>query len=76
MRMGLDVLEIGDLRVRRDDAHELSAIRDGALPFDELLGAATALQVSMERAAGMTKLPGDVDHKGVDALLGDVLRLP
>jgi hypothetical protein len=20
--------------------------------------------------------PGDVDHKGVDALLGDVLRLP
>jgi predicted nucleotidyltransferase len=76
MRMGLEVLEIGDLRVRRDDAHELSAIRDGAIPFDELLAAATALQVSMERAAGMTKLPCDVDHKGVDALLGDVLRLP
>ena len=46
------------------------------MPFDELLAAATALQVSMERAAGMTKLPGDVDHKGVDALLGEVLRLP
>ena len=76
MRMGLEVLEISDLRVRRDDAHELSAIRDGAMSFDELLAAATALQVSMERAAGMTKLPGDVDHKGVDALLGDVLRLP
>ncbi len=76
MRMGLEALEIGDLRVRRDDAHELSAIRDGAMPFDELLAAATALQKSMERAAGMTKLPGDVDHKGVDALLGDVLRLP
>ena len=76
MRMGLEVLEIGDLRVRRDDARELSAIRDGAMSFDELLAAATALQVSMERAAGMTKLPGDVDHKGVDALLADVLRLP
>ena len=76
MRMGLEVLEIGDLRVRRDDAHELSAIRDGAMSFDELLAAATALQESMERAAAMTKLPNDVDHKGVDALLGDVLRLP
>jgi len=46
------------------------------MPFDELLAAATALQESMERAAAMTKLPNDVDHKGVDALLGDVLRLP
>lgn len=76
MRMGLEVLEIGDLRVRRDDAQELSAIRDGAMPFDELLAAAAALQVSMERAAGTTKLPGDVDRQGVDALLGDLLRLP
>jgi uncharacterized protein len=76
MRMGLEVLEIGDLRVRRDDAHELSAIRDGSMPFDELLAAATALQVSMERAAGMSKLPGDVDYEGVDALLGEVLGLP
>ena len=76
MRMGLEVLEISDLRVRRDDAHELSAIRDGAMPFDELLAAATALQESMERAAEMAKLPSDVDHKGVDALLADVLRLP
>src|SRR5690606_27726004 len=39
MRMGLEVLESGDLRVRRDDADELSAIRDGAMSFDELLAA-------------------------------------
>jgi len=76
MRMGLEVLEIGELRVRRDDAHELSAIRDGAMAFDELLAAATALQESMERAAETTKLPRDVDHESVDALLGGVLRLP
>ena len=37
MRMGLEVLERGDLRVRRDDADALSAIRDGAMSFDELL---------------------------------------
>jgi len=31
--------------------------------------------ITMARAAAMTKLPNDVDHEGVDALLGDVLRL-
>lgn len=69
MRMGLEVLETGDLRVRRDDADELSAIRDGAMSFDELLTAATGLQVSMERAAATTSLPEDVDRDRVDDLL-------
>jgi hypothetical protein len=74
MRMGLEVLETGDLRVRRDDADDLSAIRDGAMSFDELLTAATALRESMESAAASTTLPSDVDHDGVDALLAEMLR--
>lgn len=69
MRMGLEVLETGDLRVRRDDADELSAIRDGAMSFDELLAVATGLQTSMEKAAATTSLPEDVDREGVDALV-------
>ena len=76
MRMGLEALQTGDLRVRRDDADELSAIRDGALSFDELLASATALQESMETAAATTRLPGDIDHDGVDALFAGLLRLP
>lgn len=68
MRMGLEVLETGDLRVRRDDADELSAIRDGAMSFDELLAAATGLQENMARAAATTTLPDDVDRERVDAL--------
>jgi uncharacterized protein len=74
MRMGLEVLETGDLRVRRDDADELSAIRDGAMPFDELLAAATGLQDSMEKAAATTRLPADVDREGVDDLLLALLK--
>src|SRR5690606_17813414 len=62
MRMGLEVLETGDLRVRRGDAYELSAIRDGAMTFDDLLTAANGLQKSMERAAAKTRLPADVDQ--------------
>ena len=76
MRMGLEVLEIGELRVRRDDARELSAIRDGALSFDELLNAAGMLRQSMEKAAATTTLPADIDHERVDALLISLLGLP
>jgi uncharacterized protein len=68
MRMGLEALERGELIVRRPDAAELSAIRDGALPFDELLGVAARLQGEMERAAATTRLPRDVDYAHVDPL--------
>jgi hypothetical protein len=68
MRMGLEALERGELFVRRPDAAELSAIRDGALPFDELLGVAARLQGEMERAAATTQLPRDVDYAHVDEL--------
>jgi predicted nucleotidyltransferase len=74
MRMGLEVLETGDLRVRRDDAHELSAIRDGAMSFDQLLAEATRLQQSMEKAAATTRLPTDVDRDRVDDLLAAILE--
>lgn len=74
MRMGLEVLETGTLHVRRDDADELSAIRDGALSFDDLLAAATTLQKAMEKAAATTGLPAEVDRDGVDDLLLAMLQ--
>jgi hypothetical protein len=73
MRMGIEALETGELSVRRNDAAELSAIRDGALSFEALRGLATTLQVSMEQAAMSTTLPDDVDHDAVDALLAELL---
>jgi hypothetical protein len=68
MRMGHEVLQSGELRVRRDDAAELSAIRDGALSYDALLEEATQLQSAMQDAAFSTKLPSGVDEARVDAL--------
>jgi hypothetical protein len=73
MRMGLEVLEQGDLRVRREDAAQLSAIRDGALTFDELLEVATQLQEAMVRAESSTSLPLDVDPEWVDSFLLELL---
>lgn len=68
MRSGLEVLETGDLRVRRPDADDLNAIRDGALTFEQLLGLASELQARMEEAAARSSLPADVDPDFVDAL--------
>jgi hypothetical protein len=57
-----------ELLVRRHDAAELIAIRDGALSFDELLATAAQLEHDMQRAAARTTLPEDVDHEQADRL--------
>jgi predicted nucleotidyltransferase len=68
MRMGLEVLRTGELRVRRLDAAELNEIRDGALNYDALLATATELQLGLEQATRASSLPDDVDFTRVDAL--------
>jgi len=59
----------------RGSAEQLSAIRDGALSFDELLSAANALQQSMQQGVEASRLPNDVDHDWVDTLLADALGI-
>jgi hypothetical protein len=73
MRMGVEVLERGELLVRRPDASELLSIRDGALSFDELLSAAERLRAEMDLAASGTPLPDDVDREQVDRLAARIM---
>lgn len=73
MRTGLEVLETGDLRVRRPDADDLNGIRDGALTFDQLLALASELQARMEVAAARSSLPAEVDLVFVDWLALELL---
>lgn len=68
MRMGLEILTDGELRVRRDDAAELNEIRDGSLDYDALLGLSTELQRGLEHAVRVSNLPDDVDFAQVDLL--------
>jgi len=68
MRMGLEILQTGELHVRRPDAEELNAIRDGVLTYDELMETAMPLQSKMEAAAGSSRLLPDVDYGRVDRL--------
>jgi uncharacterized protein len=74
MRMGLEVLQSGDLKVRRDDAADLVAIRNGQMSYDELIEVAEALQLRMQTARKHSALPADVDPERVDRLFGELVR--
>lgn len=74
MRMGLEVLTSSELLVRRPDAEELVAIRDGVLSFDALLAKACDLEGRMEAAVKEASLPADVDRERVDALALELMR--
>jgi len=69
----VEILERSELLMRRHDAAELIAIRDGALSFDELLATAARLEQDMQRAAARTTLPEDVDHEHADRLAVELM---
>jgi predicted nucleotidyltransferase len=74
MRMGLEVLKEGQLIVRRPDASELMAIREGALGYDQLIELAERLEQAMRDAATACTLPPDVDYDVVDGLLLELVQ--
>ncbi|MFP4350194.1 MAG: DNA polymerase beta superfamily protein [Desulfococcaceae bacterium] len=69
MRTGLELVETGELRVRRPDASELSAIRDGALTYEEVIREARELENRMEAALSSSPLPPVADEQKIDHLL-------
>jgi predicted nucleotidyltransferase len=73
LRMGLEILRDGEVRVRRPDAAELVAIRDGELSYDALLEQARALEQGMRSALETTSLPREVDEGAIDELLFELL---
>ncbi len=74
LRMGVEILRDGQVKVRREDAEELRAIRDGALTYAALIEQAEALELDMRRAVSATSLPPKVDEARLDALLFELLQ--
>lgn len=72
LRMGAEILETGEVAVRRADAAELLAIRAGALEYDALLEQADALDQRMRDALSRTPLPAEVDEEALDRLLVEI----
>jgi hypothetical protein len=73
MRTGLELLETGDLHVRRVDAPELNAVRDGAMTFEELQDLANDLRARMLEAVKGSALPAEVDHGFVEQVAFEII---
>ena len=74
LRMGVEILREGEVRIRRPDADELLAIRAGELDYDDLIAEAERLERAMRAALGETSLAKDVDEAALDELLFELLR--
>ncbi len=74
MRTGLEVVESGELLVRRADAEELKTIRDGAWSYERLVEESERLEERMKDAAKESTLPAEVDHDWVDGLAYEVIE--
>ncbi|HEY8374965.1 MAG TPA: nucleotidyltransferase domain-containing protein [Nannocystis sp.] len=74
LRMGVEILEAGALKVRRDDRDELLAIRGGALTYDELMATADALHARVQAAAAISPLPPAPDEAVLDALCAELVE--
>lgn len=69
LTMGVEVLEHGELIVRRPDAERLWAIRDGALSFEELRALTDERAREIEAMTRTTRLPDEPDRGAADELL-------
>lgn len=73
-RTGVEVVRDGVLRVRRPDADELLAARQGAIPFDNLVAEAEALENQMRDALVSSPLPKTPPAEKIDAVLLKILE--
>jgi uncharacterized protein len=74
MRTGLELVRTGNLRVRRPDAAELLAIRDGKMTYDEVVEEARHLEHLMREGLGSSPLPAQLDEDSIDGLLVNVIQ--
>jgi uncharacterized protein len=73
LRMGRELLETGEVKVRRPDARELLAIRNGAWSFDQLLTWAEDQDRQLDALLATTQLPAEPDHPRLERLCEELL---
>lgn len=66
LRMCGEILETGQVRVKRPDAEELLAIRNGAWPYERLLEYAESEDRRLQELAARSKLPKAPDVAEID----------
>ena len=74
LRMGLEIVARGEVRVRREDRDELLGIKSGALGYDELMAAAADLAAQVQAAAPGSPLPAEPDEAALDQLCAEIVE--
>lgn len=74
LRMGKEILAEGEVRVKRPDAEELLAIRNGALTYEEIVEYADSMQAEIRALEKRTSLPKKVNPKFAAGLLMDIYQ--
>lgn len=72
LRMGKEILRDGVVNVKRPDAEELLAIRNGSMSYDEIIQYADEVQAEIYELAETTQLPKTVSPKFAASLLMEV----
>ncbi|MHA2279575.1 MAG: hypothetical protein ACXAC5_01605 [Promethearchaeota archaeon] len=73
LRMAHEILTRGEVIVRRPDAEELLAIRDGKFNYDELVGMAEQLDGELEGLYEQSSLPHSADKEAINNLFIQVV---
>lgn len=73
LRMGREILEQGRIQVRRPDAAELLAIRDGAWSYDDLMAWVEAQDRDLDRLLETTTLPDQPDFERLERLCWELI---
>jgi len=73
LRTGLEILKGKGLQVKRPDASDLLAIRDGAYSYDDLLAEAEKLDGQMNEAYKNSALPKKPDTEAIERIYLEIL---
>ena len=73
LRMGLEIVATGQVKVHRDDRDELLGIKSGALAYDELMARAEQLGAQVHAAAATSPLPEAPDEAALDQLCAEIV---
>ena len=69
LRMGLEIEETGEVRVKRPDANYLKSIRLGRIPLDAVMAESKELLGKVDDAVARSPLPREPDREGAEKLM-------
>lgn len=75
LRMGKEILSEGKVLVKRPDAQELLAIRNGLYTYKELLQLAEELKSEVDKSLSSSLLPKEPNRKAIERSMMDIIDM-